>query len=402
VSAYVPILAAERSWLAGLAATTDAVKDHLMPLFDVPAPSPQARGPAAPHRADAADAEQQLAAVIDAVASAFGGRRAFLDCAANEQARTGDGRLHTAWLLDEARARGLRLVPVTGLRRTAAHHLAAAEAASVDGRGVCLRLQLPDFADLDALPERVLALVDALGVAPDQTDLLVDLGRVAAEESRVLVVAARAVLSPLRRAARWRSVVLAAAGRAPHHTPSDTGTHPAPVIDRVPRTEWLLWRALTADAPTLGFGDYAGLGVRDASSGAAPDGPAADALRPRRAVADDCGEGSGDARDAEWLVVRAARQGGDTDGGAGAPPPLAGLPARPEFRGVAHRAGDAGLVAVHPPAADAHACGNGCGDGRDERLAAWRAAAITHHLTITVEGIARAGQAVQHAAPSAR
>lgn len=382
MSAYVPILAAERSWLAGLAATTDAVKDHLMPLFDVPAP-------AFPPLADVADAERCLTAVVDAVATTFGARRAFLDCAADDHARTADGRLHTAWLLDEARARGLRLVPVTGLRRTAAHHLAAAEAASVDGRGVCLRLQLPDFTDLDTLPERVLALVDALGVTPDQTDLLVDLGRVAAGESRVLVVAARAVLSPLRRAARWRAVVLAAAGGAPHHAPADPDAQPAAAVDRVPRTEWLLWRALAADAPALGFGDYAGLGARDADPDAVAGSAAADALRPRRTADDDCGEWLGYTRDAEWLIVRAARQGGDQANGCGdAPPPLSALANRPEFYGVAHCAGDAGLVVVRPPAADAPPPD----DERAQRLAAWRAAAVTHHLTVTVEGIARVGE----------
>lgn len=391
MSAYVPILAAERSWLAGLAATTDAVKDRLMPLFDVPAPNHlSTRVPAARSLADAAAAEEQLTAVVDAVASAFGTRCAFLDCPADDRDRVADGRLHTAWLLDEARARGLRLVPVTGLRRAATHHLVASEAASVDGRGVCLRLQLPDFADLDALPERVLALADALGVPSDQIDLLVDLGRVAAEESRVVVVAARAVLSPLRRAARWRSVVLAAAGPAPYSTPNATDDGPAAGIERVPRTEWLLWRALAADAPALGFGDYVGLGVRNADA----DVLAVDVLPALRVVGDDRGEWSGYARDAEWPLVRTARPGAATDGCADTPP-LAELPTRPEFRGVVHSPSDRGLVAVHPPAADAPASENGRDDGR---LAAWRAAAITHHLTITVEGIARAAQ---HATPSA-
>ncbi len=362
MSTYVPILAAERSRLAGLAATTDVVKDRLTPLFDVPALDAMT-GTATPTPANA-DLERGLAEVLDAVAVAFGRRRAYLDCEAVDHCRMDDGRLVAAWLLDEARPRALTFVPVTGLRRSEAHQLAVGDAASVDRRGVCLRLQLPDFADLDALPERVHALVDALGVAPEQVDLLVDLGRVAADESQVLAVAARAVLSPLRRAARWRTVALAAAG----------GVQPRPAvkaaIERVPRTEWLLWRTLAADAPTLGFGDYAGLGGGDGR-----------AVRPATPSATD-GEWLGYARDAEWLVLRAPADAADAP--ADAPPPLAALPARPEFSGVTHCAGDAGLVAVRDADARAPAA------SRDATLVAWRAAAVTHHLTVTVEGIARA------------
>jgi hypothetical protein len=374
VSAYVPILAAERSRLAGLAATTDAVKNRLTPLFDVAALAPAA-GNALPEPGGA-DLERALAEVVDAVAAAFGRRRAYLDCEAVDQRWVDDGRLVAAWLLDEARTRGLALVPVTGLRRSDAHQLAASDAASVDGRGVCLRLQLPDFADLDTLPERVHALVDALGVVPDQVDLLVDLGRVAAAESPVLAVAARAVLSPLRRAARWRNVALAAAGCAQPRAPRRAGgARRAAEVDRVPRTEWLLWRALAADAPALGFGDYAGLGG-EGSSAPRPTSPA-----------DACGEWLGYARDAEWLVVRAdAAADAAVRDCADAPPPLAALATRPEFYGVAHCAGDAGLVAVRD--ADARTPAS----SRDATLVAWRAAAVTHHLTVTVEGIARAEQ----------
>jgi hypothetical protein len=275
VSAYIPILSAERSRLAGLAAATDTVKDRLTPLFDVPAlaatPAAAAPAPTADARGappSVAPLEPRLAGVVDALAAAFGRRRAYLDGDAVDHRRADDGRLAAAWLFDEARAWGLPLVPVTGLRRSDGYQLAAAEAASVDRRGVCLRLQLPDFGDLEALPERVHALVDALGVAPDRVDLLVDLGRVAAEESRVLAVAARAVLGPLRRAARWRALALAAGGATPRLAAGAAANGAG--VDRVPRTEWLLWRALRADTPALGFADYAGLGGDDGASAAGP------------------------------------------------------------------------------------------------------------------------------------
>jgi hypothetical protein len=384
VNAYVPILAAERSQLAGLAATTDAVKDHLTPLFAVP---PLHRVPGDPGTSPDRTTEPprapdaHLARVVDAVAAAFGRRRAYLDCEAVDHRRVADGRLAAAVLLDEARLRDLALVPVTGLRRSAAHQLAVADAASMDGRGACLRLQLPDFADLERLPDRVHALVDQLGVTPEEVDVLVDLGRVAAaEEPRVLTVAARAVLAPLRRAARWRTLAVAAGGGRPPRAAGSAngvngakgangGPRPAADVERVPRTEWLLWRTLAADAPALGFGDYAGPGAGGDDAG----GPAAD----RR------NDWLGYARDAEWLVVRAAEPA-DAPARDDPAPPLAALARRPEFYGAAHCAGDARL---------ADGAARAAGGAADARLAEWRAAAVTHHLTVTVEGIARAERA---------
>jgi hypothetical protein len=390
VSAYVPILAAEQSLLAGLAATSDAVKDRLTPLFAVPAGRRAHGGPGLVF-ADAAEPmpapNAWLASVVDAVAAAFGRRRAYVDAEAVDHRRIADGRLATALLLDEARIRNLALVPVTGLRRSAAHQLAVADAASIDGRGVCLRLQLPDFTDLERLPERVLALTDQLGTVPEAADVLVDLGRVAAESSRVLTVAARAVLMPLRRAAQWRALAVAAAGGASGPSP-DHASGPARAtgdVERVPRTEWLLWRTLAADAPALGFGDYAG-----PSDGADDDGGAAGAERRAPWL--------GYARDAEWLVVRAAEPGDapPRDGPPrDAPPrdaplaPPAMLAERPEFYGDAHGAGDARSAASVAPATGPAAAPG----GPDARLADWRAAAVTHHLTVTVEGIARVERA---------
>ncbi len=134
-----------------------------------------------------------------------------------------------------------------------------------------------------------------------------------------------------------------------------------------------MWRGLAADVPVLRFGDYGGLRADEA-----------DAPHPRSAFS-ECGEWLGYARDTEWLVVRAPH-GADENAKdcAGAPPPLAALAGRPEFYGVTHCAGDAGLVAVRPALADAPE------EGPDVRLVAWQAAAVTHHLTVTVEGIARA------------
>lgn len=382
MNAYLPILVADRSRLDGLAAATDEVKARLTPLFEVPAHECGARD--APSRAAL---EARLVALLDGIAAAFGERRALLDATAGGAHRAADGRVYAAWLLDAARARGLSLVPVTGLCRSAAHQLAVADAASTDGRGACIRLQLPDFANIDTLPGRVHALADVLAVGPERLDLIVDFGAVGVEQLPVLTVAARAVLSPLRRAARWRSLTLAASQPLPR--PAAAGAPAA-----VPRTEWLLWSTLVGesarpgepgDPSALRFGDYAGPGDR---LPAADDG--------RTAAGSPADGWLGYARETEWIVVQTGDAagdpvwtaergpGGEADGDATAA--LVTLPDRPEFYGPLHCAGDARLaagaadeyarVAVRPAASLA-------------TLASWRSAAVTHHLTVTVEQLLR-------------
>ncbi len=352
---YVPILLVERGPLRGLAATRDEVKARLTPLFDVRAESAGER----------LDDVGPLTARVRALADAWSGEHpAFLDCrtgAGDERLR--DGRVHLAHLLDEGRQRGLRLVPVTGLRRPAAYQLAVADAALTDGRGACLRVELGDVEAIESIEGRVDAFLETVALAPDVIDLVVDLGEIPHARLALLQVMARAVLAPLAGLAPWRSVTLAAAAAAPPDVDYARGAGRT-----IERTDWLLWRLLAADAAPRGlrFGDY-GPWRRPIASGSGGrwlyyTHDAAwllvDAAPPARLAATAVREGAGG-------VYRARLSRADDA------PPLGELSRQPEFHGVAHCAGDACFVECSP-------------NGRTDP-SVWRAAATTHHLTTVVE-----------------
>lgn len=329
---YVPILGAEHEHLAGLAATSELVKGSLTPLFDVPAPA---------DRDD--DAELLLETWVEAIEHAWGRDRvAYLDCnGARGSDRLADGRVHLAYVLDAGRERGLPIVPVTGLRRSSAYQLAVADAAHDDGRGACLRLQLPDFQSPETVTARVEQFLETLLLAPERIDVVVDLDEIGPVAHALLEVTVRAVLVPLARLAPWRSLTLAGAAGLGH-----AGGNGA--ARTVARTEWLLWRALATEPVALGtsgarlrFGDYG------------------------RAAARGADRWLHYTHDAEWLVLDPA------DG-----PAVRALPRRPEFHGAAHCAGDA--------------CFAHLAAGQRPDPTVWRAAATTHHLTTVVEQIASA------------
>ncbi|HEY0780795.1 MAG TPA: hypothetical protein VGD56_22750 [Gemmatirosa sp.] len=386
MTAYVPILATDEARLDGLAATPDAAKGRLTPLFDATAP-PRGRR-----------LEAHLDALVDAVAHAFGPRPALVDAGdaggerGDDCARTADGRVHLAYLLDAARARGLALAPVTGLRRPDAYQLAVADAAGIDRRGVALRLQRPDFRDrgsrdAGAVDARALATLDALGVAPEETDLVLDFGGVTAGHLTAYESTGRAALAALTRDTMWRSVTIAAATQL---AADARGGARGPRA--VPRTDWLLWCALTrrdgaaaalrpyVQAGALRFGDY---------------GPLLYGPHPVRA--DGTAEWVGYAHGAEWLVRDV---GADVQRAEAFRPDAARADGywaegrRRQIRVVRESAAPVemlGPTQCAEPLADAWPVANAAPTefwrGAVER-ATWRAAAVTHHLTIAVEQLA--------------
>ena len=417
VTAYVPVLATEACRLEGLAATPDVAKARLTPLLDVTPPT-RGRG-----------LEAHLDALAGAIANAVGTRPALVDArdAGSERgddcARTADGRIHLAYLLDEARARGLALVPVTGLRRPDAYHLAVAAAVQVDRRGVALRLQRPDFRDPGTLAARALATLDGLGTAPEDTDLVLDFGGITAGHLAAYEATARAVVAALTRDVVWRSVTVAAATQL---LAAGRGLERGPRA--VPRTDWLLWRALTAGTGaasplcryactgTLRFGDY---------------GPLLYGPHPVRP--DGAAEWVGYAHGSEWLVRDAGgethradghrheahRQEGHRHDALRTEGPRA-EPARPdalrpdglwsdgrrsvrvlrESSAPVHAELIGGATPWPEPRAaptpDPWPAATGAAAelrrGAAER-ATWRAAAVTHHLTVAVEQLAPSSRA---------
>jgi hypothetical protein len=254
---YVPILAVEPSQLAGLAATSDAVKASLTPLFDVLSLGPQLAD-------GGGGAAKALTRQLDAIVAAWGDRRAYLDCRTGHgDERLPDGRVHLAHLFDLARERKLRLVPVTGLQRPTPYQLAVADAASDPDRGACLRLELADFRDPWRIDTGVQEFLEVQRLSPEMLDLLVDLGEIGHTRLALLEVTVRAVLGPLLRLAPWRSVTLAASAPGP-----TVEGHAATAA----RTEWMLWRMVAESSPLghqLRFGDHAAAAPELADWGAA-------------------------------------------------------------------------------------------------------------------------------------
>jgi hypothetical protein len=180
----------------------------------------------------------------------------YLDFARADPARilqTSQGDVTTAEVAyTAARKRGLPFVPVAWTGGVEAHLNAAANTSIVDGRGLAVRHRLlgttqPSDTTSDPLKDAV----NASQIAPEEIDLLLDLGYLGPDVEvpprRLNRLVARCV-----GVADWRRVVLLGGSM-----PSGLGCVSEGENGFIERREWTLWQSLSDDLQRrVEFGDY--------------------------------------------------------------------------------------------------------------------------------------------------
>lgn len=168
--------------------------------------------------------------------------------------RMGDGRHPLTFIFDDARAKGLDLVPVTGLHRDAGYQQSVQAIIAADARGVGLRCGLEEVLDPDFEPN-VRTLLAQLGTSPNAVDILLDLGNPKFDPQDPLIAIIASALAGGGILASARSVTILATSFPDSVTSLQYG------LDVLPRREWILYKALLAALPAQvrrpGFGDYA-------------------------------------------------------------------------------------------------------------------------------------------------
>lgn len=179
-------------------------------------------------------------------------RRVFVDmCWLGPGARTAASHHPMALLLDRAREVGLRVVPVVALACDEEYRRAVRE--GHDGQGVCLRLLSADLARA-RVDDAVNVLLDELGLAPGDVDLMVDLKALMADAVDFNVVGAFGILHAVPDPTAWRTLTLAGGA-----FPENLGEMSPGSEQRFLRAEWAVWQALRErNLPRLPtFADYA-------------------------------------------------------------------------------------------------------------------------------------------------
>lgn len=237
---YVPALKWRQGEYRALQVLAPSVKAFIMPLIEVP-PIPWDYVQEQAQK----KLEEHLRPIPQQLLKSIGDLPFYIDLGLLDPAERMNSGEHPVTALFRQLS-GLSAVPVTGLDRDINYQDAVKEVNRDFKQGICLRVGLEDlFADV--FESRAESLLNILSVAPADADLIIDLQALDAAQS--VLRTALPLAWKASNLAEWRSVVLLATG-----FPIDL-SEVSPGIGTIPRSEWLLWRAL---APRIRsrFGDY--------------------------------------------------------------------------------------------------------------------------------------------------
>lgn len=246
---YVPILKWRQGEYQALYRLPSHIKRHLVPLIEIP-----------PIEWDFETSQQ--AKSIDEHLQRFGQRLSkkwgkdpiLLDLRLIEAGeRMGDGSHPLVYCVGRATELGSSIIPVTGIDRDDAYQMAVHNIAS-NHSNVCFRVSLEDWVNETTVKE-LKELLDRFDLAPQQADIVLDLGAPNFEPIDGFTNFLRAVYPPIATAMPWRNVIVA--GTAfPKSMASLTE-----LTQLVKRYEWLSYKQLVSGGKAVGrrplFGDYA-------------------------------------------------------------------------------------------------------------------------------------------------
>ncbi len=248
---YVPILKGKEGEYGALKELAIGIKTGIVPLIEVisiPWDFPNDR--------PKETIDTHLADVAANLLTSWGTKQpVFIDPYwIDESERMNDGRHYVTFIFDDLRLKGVQGIPVTGLRRDADYQLAAQRVIGTDKRGVCIRLDNEDFAELFDLTTSLENLLTTLTVTKENADLLLDFREIAVNQTASVALAVQSILPLLPDITQWRSLIFAGSG-FPSEMPGPSS------LTLAPRTEWIVWQRLARHHSRLSrlpsFGDYA-------------------------------------------------------------------------------------------------------------------------------------------------
>jgi len=250
---YVPILKGKAGEYGALVDLDAASKDRLTPLIELPPVGWDYK-----NSTPAKSVDKHLQKVGQNLKKAWAEPRPlFLDSLLPGNTVLSSGGHHLSGVLADARAVGVRIVPVTGIGRDAAYQKAVKAALVKDKLGICLRLRPEHVAgDPQSLGGALESLLSAFGLAPSGVDLLVDLGEIPPNQGVTFAIAAQGIISGLPQLTAWRNVILSGSA-----FPTSLAGIPRGALLKIERAEWTMWRILASGARSVArtptFSDYA-------------------------------------------------------------------------------------------------------------------------------------------------
>lgn len=214
---YVPVIKVKRGEKAALRLLSPSVRATTTPLLEIVV-----------KKADKTS-EAHLDNAFHGLADSVSG---FTRCFIDTRELAPDGPAVAAEVFRRATSEGIAFTPVTGVSRTADVEVALENRT----RGVALRLERKEFESGD-LGVAIRAFLDRYDLAPEDIDLIIDLGSVDDMIAVGVEAFAKAFLADVPDHTRWRTFTLSACAFPPGMGGIVRHSH-----NFVERADWLAWR----------------------------------------------------------------------------------------------------------------------------------------------------------------
>jgi hypothetical protein len=301
---YTPILKSKRGEAKALLHLSPSVKPNIIPFFDVLALKSESLS--------GSDVQEHM--IKQALTMASGWKQqgpCYVDLFDVAPSARGIDGVHPALLVHERLAsEQVHVIPVVGLERDLPYKLAIRSVVSNGADALGIRLEAEDIQLPTGLAIRVRQLIQEIGARSIPVHLFLDFRSIANQPSDIIQVQFSKALAELRSLGVARIVFAASA------MVNNMGGFKKDSFNRVPRLDYLTWRALASIHSDVDFADY---GVVH------PDYIDLDPrfIKPAAKIRY--------ATDREWLIVKGSRWVSDTSQHHGLSRVLC---SNPEFRGA--------------------------------------------------------------------
>jgi len=250
-SQYVPCLRWKQGEYQAVLQLPPEVCDLIVPLIEVPEIGFDFETKSLKKTLD-----EHIRPFANRVYEKWGRRPCYIDLSLIDAAEgMADGRHPAGFVFDGLRERSVPAIPTFSLKQDTAMREELARASALDGNGVCVRIDLEEFAKAD-FADRISRFVDSIAAMPSESDLVLDLGAPNFDPVSGFADLIEQLFARIPRLPEWRTVTLL--GTSFPSTMAEVGRG----LTLRERKEWTLHGAVCdrlskRSLRTPRFGDYA-------------------------------------------------------------------------------------------------------------------------------------------------
>lgn len=159
---------------------------------------------------------------------------------------------HLCHLFNDFRAKGLNVIPTTGIGRDINYKAAVLQVINQDKKGLCLRITNTDLTSIDIISKIENEMI-FYNTEAENIDLIIDLESIFGISYGILSLPVISFINAIPFVNRFRTLTLASSA-----FPSDLSDISPSSIEKIDRNDWLLWNVIISAKLNRipSFGDY--------------------------------------------------------------------------------------------------------------------------------------------------